>query len=404
MASVQIVDIESLIQPISADAPQGSDPRGSALYGSIKDARNTARAAERASLFDADSAANIMSQWRPILQSAPKLLSEQGKDLEIACWYLETLIRHHGITGLRDGFALLDALVENFWNGLFPEPDEDGLETKVAPLTGLNGDGGEGTLLAPIRNLAITAVGGGNFDSFTFWQYQQAVDTDKLADPTAREERAARLGFSLADVRQAVAASPDAYYVELLDELDNALDSYKQLHGRLRQHCGNQAPPSSAISALLEDVQRALRFLTKDKLAHLQAQPEAAPAESTPAAAGGAAAPATAAATAPGISAGPIASRDEALRRLSEVAQYFRATEPHTPIASGIERLVRWGRMSVAELMMELMPDATARAIYGQLTGVVVSASGETAPAVVAPAPVPAPAPAPAPAASTSSW
>jgi len=406
VASAQLIEIDRLIQPISEETPQGADPRrdrgAGSLYSTIKDARNGARAAERASLFDEDARAGIMAQWRPILQQAPKLLETQAKDLEIACWYLEALVREAGFVGLRDGIKLIDALVENYWDGLYPEPDEeDGLETRVAPLTGLNGDGGEGTLLAPLRNLAITApgTGSGNFDEFTFWQYQQALETDKLADAGAREERANRLGFTLAAIRQAVQASPDAFYVDLLDDLDATLATYQQLHERLRGHCGADAPPSSAISALLEDIQRGLRFLAKDKLAQAQPAQSEAPAEDGPVTAAAGTQAVAAAGVAAGIAAGPVASREEALQRLLEIAHFFRATEPHTPLASGIERLVRWGRMSVGELMAELMPDNTARAIYGQLTGVDVNnperASGEQR-VVVAP-PVSAPAPAPEP-------
>lgn len=390
MASVQIVDIDQLTQPIAGDAPQGADPRGDrsakSLYSAIKDARNAARAAERANLFDDDAGADIAAQWRPILQQAPKLLEEQAKDLEIACWYLEALVRHTGFAGLRDGIGLLDTLVEKFWDGLYPEPDEDGLETKVAPLTGLNGDGGEGTLLAPLRNLPITAPGsgGGNFDSYTFWQYQQAQETDKLADADARAERAGRMGFTLADIRQAVQGSPDAFYIDLLEDLDATLASYKQLHDRLQEHCGSDAPPSSSISALLEEIQRSVRFLTKDKLV----QPGAAAPESE----AGPMSPSPAAAPAAGaiaIPSGAVASREEALQRLLEIARFFRATEPHTPLASGIERLVRWGRMGVEELVAELLPDSTARAIYSQLTGVDIGraqAQGESRPVVAPPA------------------
>ena len=386
MASVQIVDIERLTQPIPGDVPQGTDPRSDrsagSLYSTIKDARNGARAAERASLFDGEADADITAQWRTILQKAPKLLEEQAKDLEITCWYLEALVREAGFAGLRDGFALLDALVEKFWDGLFPEPDEDGLETKVAPLTGLNGDGGEGTLLVPLRNLAITGAGAGNFDSFTFWQYQQALETDKLADADARAERAGRLGFNLGEIRQAVHGSADAFYVDLLDDLDTALATYKQLHERLHQHCGADAPPSSAISGLLEEIQRAVRFLTKDKLVQPQTATEAEAAAPATAAAAG-----VAAAAGPTIGTGAVATREEALQRLLEIARFFRATEPHTPLASGLERLVRWGRMGVEELVAELLPDSTARAIYSQLTGVEIG-SRSTA---ESPSPVAAP-------------
>ena len=106
MASPHIIDIDELLQPISADSPQGSDIREdsspTSLYYQIKDARNAARAAERASLFDPDEASNVLNEWRPILDLAPTILKENSKDLEVASWLLEALIRFHDFPGLRD--------------------------------------------------------------------------------------------------------------------------------------------------------------------------------------------------------------------------------------------------------------------------------------------------------------
>ena len=67
---------------------------------------------------------------------------------------------------------------------------------------------------------------------------------------------------------------------------------------------------------------------------------------------------------------GAITSREDALQLLEKAAKYFRTYEPHTPLAPGLERLIGWGRMTVAELMGELLPDDHSRAMYSQLTGV----------------------------------
>ncbi|MFT6123142.1 MAG: type VI secretion system protein ImpA [Oleiphilaceae bacterium] len=52
------------------------------------------------------------------------------------------------------------------------------------------------------------------------------------------------------------------------------------------------------------------------------------------------------------------------------VANYFRQTEPHSPLCGALERVVEWGNMSLQELMLALIPDASARANYTQLTGI----------------------------------
>jgi len=366
MASPHIIDIDELLQPVSADKPQGEDIRedasASPLYYQIKDARNSARAAERASLFDPDQAANVLNSWRPILNLAPTILKQHAKDLEVVSWLIEALLRFHNFAGLRDGFTLARGLVDQYWDGLYPEPDEDGIETKVAPLAGLNGDSGEGTLLAPMRNgliTADTAVG-----SFSFWEYQQARDAARIADTDKRAEKEASLGFSLATIEQAVAQSANDFYQNLAEDLEQSVADFKAMNERLRQHCGHDAPPFSLILETLEEILRSVRFLAKDKLVSAPAE-EAPMTQDTPVGS----APAAGTPVAVSAATGPITNRNEALQRLEEVARYFRATEPHTPLVTGIERLVRWGRMPMHELILELVPDPTARAFYQHLTG-----------------------------------
>lgn len=370
MASTPSINIDELLQPVSDECPQGTDVRedgpANGIYSQLKDARSKARAAERASLFDPDLAGNALNEWRPILNLAPTLLKQHSKDLEVSCWLTEALLRYHDFTGLRDGFALTRGLVEKYWDNLYPQPDEDGIETKVAPLAGLNGDSNEGTLLAPIRNTPITPGG------YSFWQYQQARDADRIADPDKREEKQQTLGFSLKAIESNVAEAPASFFTDLVTDLDTAITDFRALNDVLRQHCGHAAPPHSLILETLEEILRSVRFLAKDKLATAE---QSAPAAEDKAVSN--TAPTSSNVTVSGSS-GPIGSRDDALRRLEEVARYFRATEPHTPLVTGIERLVRWGRMPMHELILELVPDPTARAFYQHLTGANLATDGDS--------------------------
>jgi type VI secretion system protein ImpA len=48
-------------------------------------------------------------------------------------------------------------------------------------------------------------------------------------------------------------------------------------------------------------------------------------------------------------------SRDEAYRRLGEIADYLLRTEPHSPVPYLVKRAVAWGGMPLAELLQELL-------------------------------------------------
>jgi len=409
MAFPNVIDIEGLAAPVSDDQPTGSDIREdrspTSDYYTIKDARNSARAAERSAMFD-DSDADLLAPWRDVAKSAEKILTGQSKDLEVATWYTEALIRLHGFSGLRDGFALIDRLVGDHWEHLYPEPDEDGLETRVAPLTGLNGDGGDGTLLMPIRSAGITPEG--DYGEFSFFQYQQARDADRIADDDAKAARVETLGYSLADVEQCVNAAGNEWAQNLVETIEAAIAHYKSINDALRSSCGHDAPPSTNISTLLDEVLRTVRFVYKAQLEALAtaAKVSDAAGETETGAASGVAKGAPAAATAIGVPAGPVASREEALKLLEAAARYFRTYEPHTPLAPGLERLIGWGRMTVSELMTELLPDEQSRAVYSQLTGVRLDGSDTrryvAPPAAAAPAASPAAAPEPAVAAETA--
>jgi type VI secretion system protein ImpA len=50
-----------------------------------------------------------------------------------------------------------------------------------------------------------------------------------------------------------------------------------------------------------------------------------------------------------------LRSREEAFRRLDEVADYLLRTEPHSPVPYLVKRAVTWGAMPLAELLQELL-------------------------------------------------
>ncbi|MBY6189992.1 type VI secretion system protein TssA [Microbulbifer agarilyticus] len=376
MAFASVVDVDALLHDVAGDSAQGEDIRNdrspTSDYYTIKDARNNARAAERSAMFD-ESDIDLLAPWRDVAATAEKILREKSKDLEVASWYTEALIRLHGFAGLRDGILLINGLIEKFWEGLYPEPDEDGMETKVAPLTGLNGDGADGTLLLPIRSAEITPHG--DYGGFSFFQYQQARDADKIADPDGKSARIETLGYDIGEFEQCSNSAAPQWADDLVGTLEEALSTYKKINEALRERCGHDAPPFSNITSLLDEVLRTTRFIYSLQLESLSSDPEVAETSGGDDVQEPGMQQVAAMMQQVSVPSGAITSREEALVLLEKAARYFRTYEPHTPLAPGLERLISWGRMTVAELMTELLPDDQARAIYSQLTGVLLDGS-----------------------------
>lgn len=69
------------------------------------------------------------------------------------------------------------------------------------------------------------------------------------------------------------------------------------------------------------------------------------------------------------VAAGPIASRAEAMAKLSEIADYFQRNEPHSPMGFLLARAVTWNSKSFQEVMLELLRnrDDAQRQVFDDL-------------------------------------
>jgi type VI secretion system protein ImpA len=360
-------DLARFLQPIEGDNPAGVDLRQdfspSSAYYRLRDARAEARAAERAMDATPEETA-VPPQWRTIEDLAAKALESQSKDLEVAAWYTEALLRHHGFDGLAAGITVMHGLVDRFWDSLYPRPDEDGLETTVAGVAGLNGVGGDGTLAQPIRKVALfRGVQGG---PIALWQIEQA-DALQSLEPDRRAARIAAGALSLDMIEKGAAQMPREHWGGLIPAVREALAAWQALSEALDAKAGAAAPPTSAVRGLLEAVLAALlRFAG----ANAPGEGEETGAE---AASGGPAGETAAAGGAPArgpARPGEIASREDALKLLDDVARWFRRVEPHSPLSYTLEEAVRRGRMTLPELLQETLQDDTARQAFLTALGI----------------------------------
>ncbi len=370
MATPEILDIAALTQPISDDNPVGEDLRNDAsptsVYFALKDARSTARAEERSAAMEGESD-HVPAAWSNILEMGPEALQEKAKDLEVCAWITEALVRFHGFAGLRDGFRLTDEIIKLYWDDVYPLEDEDGLETKIAPLTGLNGEGADGTLIQPIRQIPLTEPG--DLGPMALWHHQQASALSQITDEEKREARIAAGALTIDQFNAAVASTSSDFYVALIEDGEAAVEAFAALDATLTEKCGADGPPVGQIRSALNEVLDLVRYVARDRLpldggdepAEGEDGEAAAAAEGGAPAAGGAAP----AAARPDV----INNREDAFRLVLKAAEYFRKNEPHSPISFTLEELVRRGRMPLSDLIRELIPDEDARRTFVTIAG-----------------------------------
>lgn len=357
---------DSALQPISEACPTGVDPRSDitpqSLYYRLKDQRMQARNIERNAIIEEEPILNYANLWQIFIDEVPQALSSQTKDLEYVAWLIEALTRLYGFKGMAVGYELATYYLENYWAELFPMPDEDGVETRISPIIGLNGIDNEGTLIFPLSCIPMTE--GHSEQHYAYWQYQQALDMERCDDDKKRAKRDKGIP-ELADITQAVKATSSQFYQLLIEDLNRAIRSFELFSKALDKAC-EEVTPSSYISRKLEAIHSAIMHLASDKMIKLSVQTsideqpdedavdeQRVQGESTFQ-----------------LLAANMQSREQAIVQLQRVADFFRETEPHSPVSYTIEQVIRWCGMSLPELLAELISDGDAKKGYFRLVGI----------------------------------
>ena len=351
MATAEALDFEGLLAPISEDAPSGEELRtaDAEAYWEIKRLRDAARKDENESPGGGSKTATA-PEWSEVFRLSEKALVGSSKDLQITAWLIEALVRLKGFAGLRDGLKLFGQLCDRFWDDIHPQPDEDGLSTTVAPMAGLNGEDADGPLVIAIKRVPVTEGESGG--PYALCHLTQAFDLD--LKPELRDQRMADGWVSREMFDAAVAESSPEFLNSLLEDVAGCQDALADMESTLDEKCDKDesgiplAPSTSRIREALDDSLRTIRGFAGEVPGEEFADENGHPGHSNPASS-------TAAAG------GSVTSRAEAFKTLTEVARFFRKSEPHSPVSYALEQVVKWGKMSLPDLLTELIRDSSAR-------------------------------------------
>jgi type VI secretion system protein ImpA len=306
-----------------------------------------------------------VADWPAVIEQAAEVLGARSKDLQVAAWLLEALVKRHGFAGLRDGLHLLWELQERFWSSLYPEIEDGDLEARVLLLEWVNND-----LPVSIRAVPVVQTRDGQNYSWWHWEESRVVDNLGRQDPEAMAAALADGKLTGEQFDKAVEATSLAYYQTLIEDLHQSWEEYERLDQVVDEKFGREAPSLVGVKKAIEDCRTLLDDIGKKKGGFVPAAPpvvpEAQPVESTgdPLVPGtGAPMPQAAWGTPePSVYSGAavsmpleLQSRADALRQLEALAAYFHRTEPLSPIPYLIQRAVRWGKMpSLKEWLQEM--------------------------------------------------
>jgi type VI secretion system protein ImpA len=341
---LETADFEAILAPLAGDQPTGVDLREdyapTSIYFRLRDARAGARDAERLAESDGGEE-GLPALWRPVAALAVGALKSNSKDLEVATWLTEALVRIAGLPGLMAGASVIGGLVDRYWDGLFPMPDDHGMETRVAAVAGLSGQGSDGTLIQPLRKSVVFRRPDGS--PFSLWQYQAALELSGISDPERRAQRIEAGVVPFEDVEKEARLASPAHWSSQRDSLTQVIATWKEMERVLDEKAGPASPSGNRVREVLEVMlEISQRFAPQETIP--EGEPVAGDASSV---------------TAPPP--GAVTGREQALRQLAEVAAWFKRNEPNSPIGFTLDEAARRARLAWPDLVAELVPDETAR-------------------------------------------
>jgi len=328
-----MLDLEKLLAPIGGGQPCGED----LAFSSEIDAIVRARQADDPSLEQGAWVTDLKeADWKFVGKQCAQLIEKRSKDLQLAVWLAEAGMKTGGVRGLAESLILIAGLCDRWWDGMHPLPDEDGFERRIGNLAWV------ASRIAPwLRAVALTDGAEGH--SLSHFDVARAQGGEALARLEAARQR-----------------SPRAFYQGLSSDCARCKEAIDGLERSIDARLGADGPSFSAARSGLESVLMFVKPLAGEDPAAAQAKPEAG---TGPAAASAAPLPAASAG-------GPLESRVQALAQLRAVAEYFRRTEPHSPVAYLADKAAHWGEQPLHVWLRALVKDDASFAHIEELLGV----------------------------------
>ncbi|MFT4249234.1 MAG: type VI secretion system protein TssA [Pseudomonas sp.] len=332
-----MLDLDALLAPIDATSPAGEDLSFSVEFDRIQESRR----ADDPTLDQGEWQTDIKyADWSSVLNDCDRLLRTRTKDLRLAGWLTEAATQIDGFPGLAGGYRVIAGFCERYWDELHPVAIDGDQEERVGNLSWLLSNS-----LQWLRATPIVSAPQGRFTLLDFETAHARGNAEPEYDqPTLDQLEAARRD------------TPADFYRRLLEAIPECSQALAELQAAVDARLGMDGPSFSAVRELIEHLQRIVQRSARDSGLLIDGQ-TAADADGTgiatdfPAGGGAQAAPD---ARGPG---GPPTTRRDALAQLRQVAEFFRRTEPHSPVAYLAEKAASWGEMPLHVWLKRVIKD-----------------------------------------------
>ena len=260
-----VIDLDAVLAKLPGKNPSGADLRYDAVYEEIKEAR---RAEDP--LTTGGSAEPKRSDWNKVVDLAAKALTKKTKDLQIAVWLTEALIKTEGFDGFLVGLRILTGYLEDHWETVYPSIEEGDLEYRVGPLEFMNEKLWVAVKEAPVTDPRVS-------DGYSLLKYEEsrAVGAEKdlvsqqgNVDEGKREKRDEMIAegkLTAEAFNAAVAKSSLAYYESLSETVAAGRDQFDAFEKVVDEKFGKNAPRLAELRKAIEECDQFLKFRVAER-------------------------------------------------------------------------------------------------------------------------------------------
>jgi type VI secretion system protein ImpA len=334
---------DDLLNPIEGPNPSGANLRYDPVYDKIKEARREEdQPPPGMTERDRKVAENPL-----VIKLVTDLLTNKTKDLQLAAWLTEALLKQKGFAGLKDGLVLCYGFVDKFWETVYPELEDGDAQSRGAPL------GFVGTKLEiPLKLVPVVEKA-----SYSLLDYQQSREVgyeDQAKTDDAKKKRAALVKdgkLTPEAFDKAFEETPKKFYAQAEQDLDACLQTLTQLKKTCDEKFGDDGPAFGPLQSSLDATRHLIHgFLQKKR------EKEPDPVEVTATAENAAEGEVQAEGAGP-VRTGVLISletsseppdRVDAIRKVAEAAAFLRRREPTSPASYLMLRGLRWGELRAA--------------------------------------------------------
>lgn len=333
-----IANIESLLQPVSADAPCGVDLEYDPAFLELERISQGKPEQQMGSTI-------VPAQepdWREVAKRTMELFAKT-KDLRIAIRLTRALFRIEGLAGLSDGLAVMRGLVERFWDGFYPRLDPDDGNDPTFRVNILMELCDPANFVDRVRTTPIVAAK--SFGRFSLRDI--AISTGELPPDAGSEAPSS--------------SAIDGAFMECpLPELQGTADVVRASIASLTaieaffgdKVIASSGPNFSKLTEVLRAADKALSVRLERRGVVAAPTGEAgATGEAGPGA--GAAGPSMS---------GEINSREDVIRVLDKICLYYERVEPSSPIPILLKRSKRLVSANFLDILKDIAPDGLSQA------------------------------------------